>query len=217
MPTGFRNNAGVDLEDLFEAGTLQVAGFRLSSGSNVAFAARGSATKIPDVGFRDAAGSDVSNSWLGKGSGPPVLGFNGQFYAASSQAPTGASANAVATLTLTLTNAGAWTITRSISGSVSGNGTTTLASGTWLPSGGAVSNYEVQFALTPSGDGTTTNTATTFSSLSTSRVASLQVSAAAASSDLLNGAVGISCALRQIGGGASVSTTSFSCSASGYL
>lgn len=217
MPTGFRNSAGVDLEDLFEAGATQAAGFRLSSGSNIAFAARGGATKGPDVGFRDNAGSDLSNLWLPKGAAPPVLGFNGQSYSANAQAPSGGTTDPQSQLTLAMHPAGGWTITRFVQGAAFGNGSTVVASGTWLPSGQSAADFEVQFAVGHSGDGTVTNGAPAFSSLAVGRIARLEASVPAASSQVAAGTASVTCTLRRIGQAASGSTCSFSCQAAGYL
>lgn len=217
MPTGFRNSAGADLEDLFEAGTVQAAGFRLSNGSNLAFAARGGATKAPDVGFRDNAGSDLSNLWLPKGAAPPVLGFDGQSYSANAQAPSGGTTDPQSQLTLALNPAGDWTVTRFVQGAAFGNGSTVVASGTWLPSGQAAADYEVQFTIGHSGDGTVTNGAATFSSLTVGRIARLNVSVPAVSPQIGTAAATITCALRRIGQAASGSTCTFSCQAAGYL
>lgn len=217
MPTGFRDNAGVDLEDRFEPGTEQAPGFRLSDGSNLRFAARGGATKTSDTGFRDSAGSDLSNLWLPKGAAPPVLGFDGRAYSANAQAPTGGTTAPQAQLTLSLNPAGDWTITRFVQGSVAGNGSTELASGIWLPSGQSAADYEVQFTIGNSGDGTVTNGAPTFSALTAGRIARLNVSVPAASAEPASGTTSVTCTLRRIGQAASGSSCSLICNATGYL
>jgi hypothetical protein len=216
MPTGYRNSAGVDFEDLFEAGSTGAPGFRLSSGSNLAFAARGSAAKIADVGFRDSAGSDLSNLWLPKGSAPPVLGFNGQSYSAEAFAPTDFMGTTSGTLTLNMLANGTWSIVRNISGSGTGNGTTTLASGTWLPSGQSASNYEVQFNASGSGNATISNGAPSYANLGTNRSITLTASVPSASAQFQGGVRSITALLRAIGASASGSTCTFTVGAQGW-
>lgn len=218
MPTGFRNSGGVDFEDLFEAGTTQAAGFRLANGTNVQFAARGAATKGPNVGYRTSGGVDLSELWLPKGGAAPVLGFNGQTYDGTATAPTNQPGNTSAQLALTIASSGGWTITRSIAGSLNNNGTVTLASGTWLPAGQAVSDYQVQFSGSAVGGATMNNGAPSYASCSTSRTISLQALVVAASSDDIDVSVPIGCLLRRVStGAASASNCTFNVRATGWL
>lgn len=217
MPTGYQNEFGVDLEDLFEPGSVPALGYLLADDTTLRFAARGSAQKGPDIGYQDVNGLDLSNLWLPKGSAPPALGFNGKSYGASAQAPSLSVVQATARLTLQLRNNGTWEIVRTVSGAVSGNGTAVLESGVWLPSGGVVSDYEVQFTPTASGQGSTTNSAPSYTALSVSQTISLIVSVDPATADNAIGSSSMVCLLRRAGQTASGSTCSFSCSATGYL
>lgn len=217
MPTGYRSYSGVDLEDLFEPGTTQVTGYRLSNGINLQFAARGTAAKGPDVGYRDSSGTDLSNYWLPKGSLPPPLGFDGKSYISTAQAPSGASGSTTARLLLTIQGDGQWVIQRSNAGSGGSNGTVTLESGTWLPGGQAASDYEVQFEGAISGGATVSNSAATYQDATIGRTFSLTAQVTSASGDSVSGLAGVICRLRRKSSGVvATSHCSFSCMAAGW-
>ena len=136
MATNFRNSAGTDFDDLFDpyvTGTVPPnTAFRTSDGVDLAgrYAPLSFGTKRADVNYRTSAGTDLSNLWAQKGSAVYALGFNGKQYTAS-----GARSAAVR---LVMNSDGKWYI-------YGYNQTveSLLESGTWLPSGASVADYQV--------------------------------------------------------------------------
>lgn len=223
MATNYRNSAGVDFDDLFDPyvqGTIPSStNYRTSDGVDLAgrYAPLSYGSKAPDVNYRTSAGTDVTNLWAAKGTAQYSLPFHGQTYSADATAPTGATGTTSATVTLSINSDGTWQITRSISGSATGNGTTVLGSGTWLPSGASAGNYEVQFAGSGSGGTTVTNGASSYSALSSTRSIQLNASVVSSTTSYVIGSASITCNLRPIGGNASTSVCTFEASALGQV
>lgn len=216
MASGYRNSAGVDFDNLFEPGAVTAPGFRRSDGSLLAYAARGSVPKGPNVGFRDAGGSDLSNLWLPVGSGPPAPGFAGKSYSANAIAPTGATGTTSGTVTLSLSPDGTWRAERALANAVT-PGTTVLESGTWLPAGQSAADYTIQF--TPSagtGNGTVTNGAASPMSLAQFRSIALRCSVGATSGQDLSDSRAVNFVLARTGGGASSGVFTLTASAASF-
>lgn len=216
MAAGYRNAAGVDFDDLFEAGATAATNFRRSDGTALRYAARGTVPKGPNVGYRLANGTDLSNLWLPKGSAPPVPGFNGATYEGFAAAPSGATGTTSATVRLTFLPDGTWVVDRTIAGSATGNGVTTLATGTWLPAGQSASNYTVRFAATGSG-GTESNGATTAQAITAARTFSLQASVNSATTNLQVASRTVTASLTRTGAGTSAATCTLDVEAQGQV
>jgi len=169
MASGFRNSAGVDFDDLYDTDTVgdgYVATFlRRSDGSSLHYASASYGTPGDAVGFRDGSGVDVGPRWAKKGTAQYALPINGQTFNSN------AAARGHAQLDMNMISDGTYTIVRS----ATGLSTATLASGNWLPSGGSVSDYTVQFigsqtgSVVAGGTNTTVNGATSASALTTTR------------------------------------------------
>lgn len=174
MTTGFRNTSGVDFDSLFDPyvqGTAPSAtGLRLSSGVDLAgrFAPITFGSKGPDVGFRTSAGGDVSNLWAASGTAKYNLPIDGTSYTS-----TQSGVNGSAQLVFNMNSDGTYSIVRGVRGV-----TTTMASGTWLPTGDSVANYSCYFSASQSGvtqtgdcgfNNTTNAPASTAVALTTSR------------------------------------------------
>jgi hypothetical protein len=166
MASGIKSN-GVDLDDLFEPdvkGDGPAALGVQSGGVPLRYAALKYGSKRANVGIANAS-SDVSNLWAAKGTASYGLPINGESYSAISNRGTGK-------LVFSLTSAGAYTVVATINAGTP----TTLATGTWLPSGGSVGDYAVQFSnsitsqvASGGGSNTIANGATTQSALTTNR------------------------------------------------
>lgn len=216
MTSGYRNAAGVDFDSLFQAGTVAATGFRRAGGGTLQYAARGSATKVADVGFRTAAGVDLSELWLPLGAAPPVPGFNGETYVHVAQAPSGGTATVSSTVTLQMNSNGTWAVIGTRSGSTN-PGTTTLASGTWLPSGQSAADYTIQFIETAGGGGSVVNGASTAQVLSTSRSFQVTCAVDGSSTNIESGSRTISAQLVRIGAGGSAATVTLTATAIGQI
>ncbi len=157
MATNFRDSSGTDFDDLFDPyvqGTVPSAtGFRTSDGTDLAgrYAPLSYGSKRADVSYRTSAGTDVTNLWAAKGTAVYALGFNGKQYTAS-----GAR---IAAVRLVMNSDGKWYI-------YGYNQTveSLLESGTWLPSGASVADYQVKFAYADGANGSILNGAPTLSS-----------------------------------------------------
>lgn len=221
MASGHRVN-NVDFDDLFDPditgdGPVALGYGRQDNGQRLRYAHIQYGSKGPDVGRRQG-GVDISNLWARKGSAVYALGFNGKSYAAFSQAPTNATPPPTASLQLAINSDGTWTIRRIVSGGLSGNGNFIIDSGTWLPAGHAVSDYQVQFSGGASGGGTVTNSAPTPQSCTASHSIMLTASVPAASSGSMQAFVAAQCTMRRVStGGTTNSTCSFSCDATGWF
>lgn len=212
MASGYSNAAGVDFDDLFQPGTVAAPQFERSNGMALQYAARGSVAKIPNVGYQDSSGTDLSELWLPAGAAPPVPGFDGASYSALAVALPGPG-NTTATLLLRMSNDGTWDVTRTLAGT-DNSGDTTLASGTWLPAGGSVSDYAVRFDVSAgTGLGVVSNGAPTNASLSTTRTVSLAVSVPSSSLDDKQDTRTVTATLLRTGAGASAATCQLSCTA----
>lgn len=82
MASGYRNSAGQDTDDLYDAdvvGDGPVAPFmRRSDGSALRYAAAKYGTPGSAIGFRDAGGNDMGPQWARKGTASYALPINGQ-------------------------------------------------------------------------------------------------------------------------------------------
>ncbi|NIJ70594.1 hypothetical protein FHY09_003068 [Xanthomonas sp. 60] len=220
MATG-QNIGGVRFEDYFDPDVMgdgpTAPGFRGDDGQLLRFAHIRYGSKGPDVGRRGADGRDLSNNWAARGTARYALDFNGGSYSSEAQAPTSATGPVTASLSVSLLSNGTWQILRSASNSSVGNGTDVLASGSWLPAGHTVADYQVQFSGAVQGAGSLTNSAPSFADLGTSRSANLTVSVPAASSQSLTGAVDLLCELRRLSTGAVTRTACrLTCKATGW-
>lgn len=209
MTSGFRNSSGVDFDSLFDPyvqGTKPSScGFRTSDGSDLVnrYAPIIFGSKGPDVGYRTSGGVDVSNLWAASGTASYSLPINGGTYSAN------AFTRGAAQVDFNLKNDGTYTVVRSGTGIT----TATLASGTWLPSGGSVSDYSTIFTATQSGStqggGTNSvvNGAVSNSALTTTRTLSAK-SLAPLTGDLANANATVVVKIYKTG--VLVSTTTFS-------
>lgn len=215
MPAGYRNAAGVDFDSLFDpyvqgtkpanCGLRDIAGVDLVERyAPISFGSKG-----PDVGFRLADGTDVSNLWAAFGTATYTLPFNGQSYDASAQALSGQTGPIGSSVSLAINNNGTWTI----SGGPNFSGTP--VSGTWLPAGASVSDYEVQFVVSGTGG---SNDAPSYVSCSATRACSVSAQVEASSTDFVVNGASITCRLRRIATGAVTTTVcNFSASALGQV
>lgn len=179
MAKGFRNASGVDFDGLFDPyvqGTPPTStGLRDSGGVDLAgqFAPIAFGSKGADVGFRTSAGVDVSNLWAALGTAAySIVGLHGKTLTASDVAITN-QPTVSASAGVSVLNNGTWSVFASTS---QGPGVTPApTSGTWLPAGATVADFEVQFNITSSGAAgrQTSNGAPAYASASTSRGASL--------------------------------------------
>ena len=225
MTVGYRNAAGVDFDSLFDpyaSGTSPAAtGYRDSSGVDLAgrYAPISVGSKGPDVGYRTSAGVDLSNLWAAIGTATySIAGLGGKALNAGDSAATNQS-QVTATVGVTIASTGAW----SVSGSNSqGNiPQTAPTSGTWLPAGHSVSDYEVQFNTSSSGsaDRVLSNGAPTYAACTTSRSAGLVLPSISANNAIERDATGTcSILLRRISTGVVTTTNiTFHVATSGYL
>lgn len=203
MPVGFRNAAGVDLEQLFDpdvVGDGPTAPFlRTAAGTPLRFAALSYGSKGPDVGFRTSAGVDVSNLWARAGSASyGIPGLDGKSLISGVTAQTGESGNISATATLTMLPNGNY------EGRTFRRGAGTLDfSGAWLPSGASASDYEVQFAISgvTGSASAPSNGAPSYTALTSSRAVSRTATVNAATTNTVNGSMTVTVRLRRISTG----------------
>lgn len=215
MPVGYRNSTGVDFDSLFDP-YIQGAkpancGFRDSSGTDLVerYAPISFGTKGPDVGFRTPAGLDVSNLWASIGTAVYTLPFNGKNYDASAQALSGQSGTIGSSVSLSINSNGTW----SIGGGPNFSGSP--VSGTWLPAGASVAEYEVQFVVSGTGG---SNDAPNYVSCSATRACSVSAQVEASSTNFVANGASITCRLRRIATGAVTTTAcNFSASALGQV
>lgn len=217
MATNFRDSSGTDFDDLFDpyvTGTVPPnTAFRTSDGVDLAgrYAPLSYGSKRADVNYRTSAGTDLSNLWAQKGSAIYTLGFNGQSYSASAVSGTGDSS--FAALRLTLNSDGTWTIGRNIT--TPGSTYTTIASGTWLPSGGSAADYSVVFAAVvathTNDDPVVENGAPSYASLATTRTVTVSLSGGPGSENSATGSV--TCTLKKGSGTGMASTFTWSLAA----
>lgn len=173
----YRNAAGLNPEDVYDPDvigdgpTAQIGGigYRVAGGVLLKFAKLSYGTAAPNHGCRLADGRDFSALWAKKGTAVYTLPINGGSYTASR------NTRGDAKLVFNMKNDGTYSVVRSLTGSSD----STLASGTWLPSGGVVGGYKCAFTVTVGsnttsggGNNSTANSAVTSQSLSTSQSAS---------------------------------------------
>lgn len=217
MASGYRNSAGVDSDDLYDpdvVGDGYTATFlRRSDGSPLRYASASYGTPGDPFGYRDNGGADVGPRWAKKGTAQYSIPFATDYFANS-------QVRGNATLTLNMNNNGTWTVTRFTSQS-SGSGTVVVDSGTWLPSGGSVSDYTCMFAYTVNSSNTTgdggnnvVNGAATQSALTTTRSFTVN-SSAPITGDKASQTIGITVTLYKNGVLKSTSQTRFSTNVNG--
>lgn len=177
MPVGFRNSANTDFDSLFDPyvqGTSPSSGFPFGGPDfSTRYAPIEFGTKGPDVGYRTSTGLDVSNLWAAFGTAVYTIeGLNGKDLFAADNALTGQPI-VNATVQFQIKNDGTWSVA---------GGTTQGAvaqppptSGTWLPAGAAVADFEVRIDVVSSGHASRVigNNATVYSPATTTRVGSL--------------------------------------------
>jgi hypothetical protein len=162
-------SGGVDFDDLFDpdiVGDGPAATWITSAGVALKYAALSYGSKRADVGWRNSAGVDVTNLWAAKGTAVyNIAGLHGKNLNASDAALT-SQPNVSATVQVNINNNGTWSVTGGNSkGSVAQPAPT---SGTWLPAGASVADFQVQFVVSNVG-GTVTNGAAAYAACSTSR------------------------------------------------
>jgi hypothetical protein len=203
MAKGYRTS-GIDFDDLFDPDVMgdgpSVGNLRMN-GAALRYAALKYGAKRADVGYRQD-GIDVSNLWAAKGTAVYVItGLHGKHLYASDGALTN-QPNVSAQVYVSLSNNGTWGVGGSTSrGSFSQNAPT---SGTWLPSGAAVSDYQAQFVVTSSGTGQQNvyNGAPAYAALTTARGVTLSLpSYNAANGDLRTGSADVTIYLKRISTG----------------
>lgn len=211
MAKGYRTS-GVDFDDLFDPDVMgdgpSVGNLRMNGGA-LRYAALKYGAKRADVGYRQD-GIDVSNLWAAKGTAVYVIaGLHGKHLYASDGALTNQPRVSAQTY-VSLSNNGTWSVGGATSrGSFPQNAST---SGTWLPNGAAVGDYQVQFVVTAGGTGqqTVSNGAPAYAAVTTPRSVTLSLpSVDAANTDLRTGSADVIINLRRISTG-SVSTTRLS-------
>lgn len=207
----FSGNSNFD--DLFDfyvqGGQAPACGFSTADGRDLSarYAPLAVGQKRADVGFSGLQGYDVSNLWAAKGTATYSLGFNGGNYARSALALTNQQGTVSANVGLSINSDGTWVITSSSTR----EGGRTEASGTWLPAGGSVGDYEVQFGVATSqgGGGSVSNSAPSYQNLGAPRGVGISASARAESTENISHTISVVCYLRRISTG---HTTVTSCS-----
>jgi len=171
MADGYRNNAAVDASALYDPDVMgdgyNATFLRRTDGTTLKYALAAYGTPGPVLGCRDASGNDAGPKWAAKGTAVYSLPINGQTFTGFSS---GAVSSAMlASAKITIASDGTYNVT------CIGNSTVTNpANGTWLPSGGSVSNFQVQFASVQQSQGTNgpatiTNGAAAYAACTTSR------------------------------------------------
>lgn len=210
---------GVDFDDLFDPDTQgngPVASlYRRPDGQPLRYAHVQYGARRSDVGRRQG-GADLASLWAAKGTATYALGFNGGNYARSALALTNQQGTVSASVGLTLNNNGTWVITSSSTR----DGGRTEASGTWLPAGGSVGDYEVQFGVATSqgGGGSVSNSAPSYQNLGASRSVGISASARAESTENISHTISVVCYLRRISTGhTTVTSCSMNAMATGWV
>lgn len=170
MATGITVN-GVDLDAIFDPyvkGTSPAAtGYTLAGvdiNTRYAPLVYGTAAAATLYGV---AGADFNTLWAAYGTARYSLPFNGVTFNADSSG--NISSNMLASITTSINADGSYSVVSFASGTQSAP-----ATGTWLPSGQAASDYQVQFTVTTvttdsSGDATFVNGAAAYSACTTNR------------------------------------------------
>lgn len=206
MASGYRSQ-GVDFDDLFDADVMgngpAADALRRQGGQPLRYAHLQYGQKRADVGFR-LGGQDVSNLWAAKGTATYTLPINGQAFSAHNQSRTNSSGSAVATVTFIIDSNGTYRILQNTTGGGNNTGSDPI-SGTWLPAGATVGEYDVQFEAANVGAASISNGAPSYSSCTASRSVAASVSVPAASLDNVYAEVTLIIRLRRSNG--AVSTT----------
>jgi len=217
MPTEFTSD-GVDFDDLFDPdikGDGAQATWLENNGTPLRYAALSYGTKRADVGFEDG-GVDVSNLWAAKGTAVySITGLQGKSLSAGDAANT-FQTTVSAAVWVSIKSDGTWSVAGSNSkGNVAQSAPT---SGTWLPSGQAVSDYQVMFAAGQSGDGSITNGATAYSAATTNRTLTLSLPSISANNAIERfGSASVTIHLKRVSTGQVTTTTlSMNVSTVGY-
>lgn len=206
-------SGGIDFDDLFDpdvVGDGPSTPWLMSGGVPLRYAALAYGAKRADVGYVNSMGIDASNLWAAKGTAVYVIaGLHGKALYANDGALTDQPRVSAQTF-VSLSNNGTWSVGGSTShGSFPQNAPT---SGTWLPNGAAVSDYQVQFVISSSGTGQQTvyNGAPAYATLTAARGVTLSLpSYNAANGDLRTGSADVIIHLMRISTG-TVSTTRLS-------
>lgn len=206
MASGYRSQ-GVDFDDLFDADVMgngpAADALRRQGGQPLRYAHLQYGQKRADVGFR-LGGQDVSNLWAAKGTATYTLPINGQAFSAHNQSRTNSSGSATATVTFIIDSNGTYRILQNTTGGGNNTGSDPI-SGTWLPAGATVGEYDVQFEAANVGAASISNGAPSYSSCTASRSVAASVSVPAASLDNVYAEVTLIIRLRRSNG--AVSTT----------
>lgn len=193
---GLFRQATINFDQLFEAGSGPTAP-NMRAGAPLQYAAR-TAPKRADVGYR-VGGSDVSNLWQPTGVVPPArLPFDGQSVFAGVTGLSGETGTISSTAGMQMLANGTY---QGVAFS-RGPGVNQL-SGTWLPAGHAVSDYEVRFVFGAQG-GTAppaSNGAPNYVASTTQRNASISASVDAATQNTQSGSIAVTVQLRRISTG----------------
>lgn len=210
MASGVKSN-GVDFDDLFDPDIMgdgpSAPGIQ-SRGVALRYAALKYGSKRANVGVANAS-IDVSNLWAAKGSvAYSIAGLQGKHLYVLDGGLTNQSAVS-ATASITISANGQWS-------AYGGNTDGAVAqpaptSGTWLVSGGAASDYQVLIDITSTGsaDRVATTSAATWSALTQSRSASLELPPISGNNGLVRDAnASVRIRIRRASTGAVVSDTS---------
>ncbi len=206
MASGYRFQS-MDFDDLFDPDIMGdgpiASTYRRPGGQPLRYAHAKYGARRGDVGRRQG-GQDVASLWAAKGTASYSLPINGQAYSAHNQSRTNATGSAVATVTFVLDSAGTYRVLANTTGG--GNNTAdTLASGSWLPVGASVGEYDVQFEAANVGAASISNGAPSYASCTTTRTLAASVSVPAASLENKSAEVTLAIRLRRSNG--AVSTT----------
>jgi len=206
--SGFRFGA-THFDDLFDPDIVgdgpAAEGLKVGAAA-VRYAKLSYGSKRANVGIIVPGVGDVSNLWAAKGTAVySIPGLNGKQLSAVDQALTNQSTVSAST-TVTINHLGQWSVGAATSRGA-GVSVPEPTSGVWLPSGTTVSDHEVQFVVTHSGEGTLANNATSYVSCTSSRTVSLTLPSLAANNGRERiGSATISIRLRRISTG-QVTTT----------
>lgn len=150
--------AGSDLDALLEPwqsgdGNAAATGYKIANADlNTKYAPASVGTAYTGGTGYKQNNADIGPRFAAKGSRATALPFDGQFFVADNPS------RGPASLTLTMESDGTYTVVRKV-----GSTATTLASGTWLPSGDAPSDWSCQYSYSTSlvtvvGDASNSNT-----------------------------------------------------------
>jgi hypothetical protein len=216
----FHDNAEIQFDDVFApnlSGTYAAdSGFRGPDGSDLSrrYEHISFGSKHADVNHRTSAGVDVTNLWAAKGTAVYSLAFNGETYMALRSSSTGTVS---ATRSLRILNDGTWDVPGT--GSLSGSPT----SGTWLPAGQSVADWEVMFSVTSLNwdtprTGTLTNSRPSYAAVGSGAVIEIAANAPIGPGSECSGTASIVCYLRRVSTGQVIqSSIILYASATGYV